>query len=84
MAESGDDLYDDATRKSVLSRIATVQEEAISLKGLVFRDCESWVAAHGVDVDAAQNQAERAMHKLKGVRQLHQAASPCPGSQFSP
>ena len=67
MVESGDDLYDDATRESVLSRIAAVQEEAISLKGLAFRDCESWVAAHGVDLDAAQDQAECAMRKLRGV-----------------
>lgn len=67
MVESGDDLYDDATRNSVVSRIAAVPQEAISLKGLVVSDCESWVAAHGVDLDAVQDQAEDAMRKLKGV-----------------
>jgi hypothetical protein len=67
MVESGDDLYDDATRTTLFGRIATVQQEAISLKGLVASGCTSWAAAHGVDVTAAQDQAEDAMRKLKGA-----------------
>jgi len=67
LVESGNDLYDDVTRNSIVSRIAAVQQEAISLKGLLVRDCESWAAAHGVDLNAAQVQAEESMRKLKGV-----------------
>ena len=68
MVENGDDPYDDATCISVFNRIGTVQQEAISLKRLVVRDCESWVAAHGVDLGVAQDQADEAMRaKLKGT-----------------
>ena len=67
MVESGDHLYDDGARTIVFSRIASVQQEAISLKGFIVSDLESWVAAHGVDVATARDQAEDAVRKLKGV-----------------
>ena len=67
LVEGGDDLYDDATRNSVVSRIAAVKQEAMSLKRLVFGDLEAWVAAHGVGLNAVQDQAEDAVRKLKGV-----------------
>lgn len=66
MVASGDDLYDDARRNSVVNRISEIQQEAMSLKGLVGVDCESWAAAHGVDLDAVQDQTDDAMRKLKG------------------
>ena len=67
VVENGDDLYDDATCNSVFNRISAVRQEAISLKRLVAHDFESWMTTHGVDLDVAQNQAEKAMRKLKGV-----------------
>jgi hypothetical protein len=67
MVESGDYLYDDVRRIVVFSRIAAIQQEAISLKGLVVNDCELWVARHGVDVAEATSAAEDAVRKLKGI-----------------
>lgn len=67
LVESGDDLYDDTMRNFVVSRIGAIQQEASSLKGLVFSDCQSWVAAHEVDLEAVHDQAEDAIRKLKGV-----------------
>jgi hypothetical protein len=66
MVENAADLYDDATRNSVVRCIAAVQQEASSLKGLVVSDCNSWAATHSVDWGAAQAQTEDAMRKLKG------------------
>jgi hypothetical protein len=65
MVESGDDLYVDSTRNAIFRRITTIQDEAISLKKFVFEDTESWVAAHGVDLDATRKQAQDILHKLK-------------------
>lgn len=66
MVESGDELYASETRETVFACISAVQEEAMSLKKLVVRDLEAWMEAHGVDTDAAQNQAEEAIRKLRG------------------
>ncbi len=66
MVESGDDLYATDTRDAVFTRISALQEEAISLKKIAVRDLEAWMEAHGVDTDAAQNQAEEAIRKLQG------------------
>lgn len=66
MVDNADDLYLTDTRNAVFGRIIATQEEAISLKKLVFQDLESWMAAHGVDVTTAQNDADAAIRKLKG------------------
>jgi len=66
MVECGDDLYASGTRDAVFTRISSLQEEAISLKKIIVRDLETWMEAHGVDTDAAQNQAEEAIRKLRG------------------
>jgi hypothetical protein len=66
LVESGDELYDDATRNSVVSRIATIQQEASSLKGLVVSDFESWGAAHGVDLDACPRASGRRHAQAQG------------------
>jgi hypothetical protein len=62
--ENGDDLYAAATRNAVFSRVTALQEEAISLKKLAVADLEGWGVSHGVDVDAAQSQAEEEQRKL--------------------
>jgi hypothetical protein len=67
MIESGDDLYHETTRNAVLDRIAAIQEEARSLGSVMFQDLQSWVASHGVDLDAVNNQAADAIQKLKGI-----------------
>lgn len=66
MIESGDDLYHDATRNAVLSRVAAIQKEARSLRSVMFQDLQSWVASHGVDLNTVNNQAANAIRKLKG------------------
>jgi hypothetical protein len=67
MVEIGDDLYLDSTRDAVFTRVTAIQEEAISLKKLVVDDFNAWMATHGLDLDAAQKQAEEAVRKLKGA-----------------
>jgi hypothetical protein len=67
MVESGDHLYLEATRNAVFTRIDAICEESIDLKKLVVSDLEAWSAAHGVDLEAAQRQAEAAVRELKGV-----------------
>ena len=67
MVEDGDHLYADADRDAVFSRIMSVQEEALSLKKFVFADFESWISAQGVDLNMAQDRAENALRKLKGM-----------------
>jgi hypothetical protein len=67
MVESGDELYSDAARDAVFRRIMTVQQEAIALKKLVVGDFESWMAARGVDPQAAQRMAEESIQKLKDI-----------------
>ncbi len=62
--ESGDDMLVADTRNAVFSRITEIQEEAISLKNVAVEDFEGWAATHGVDVDAAQKQAEAQMRNL--------------------
>lgn len=66
MIENGDDLYVDATRNAIFKRIAAIEEEAISLKQLVFRDYESWMVARGVNTADAAQKAEEELRKLKG------------------
>lgn len=66
LVESGDDLYHAATRIAVFSRIAAVEEESSSLRDSIFEDLTSWSATHGVDMEAAHNQARDAIRKLKG------------------
>ena len=66
MVENGDDLYLDSAREALLHRVAAIQDEAIVLKKLVASDLDVWIASHGVDVDAAQRQAEETVRKLKG------------------
>lgn len=67
VVESGDDLYADAARNAVFHRVAMVQQEAINLKKLIDAEFEAWMAAHGVDPQAAQRDAEAALRKLKGL-----------------
>lgn len=64
LIENGDDLYVRGTRDAVFSRIAAIREEAMSLKKLTVTDFERWIAAHGVDVNAAEDQAEEALRRL--------------------
>jgi hypothetical protein len=66
LVESGDDLYHNATRAAVFGRIAAVEEEACSLMDIISKDLASWLSAQGVDLEAAQNEAEDAIRKLKG------------------
>jgi hypothetical protein len=67
VVESGDDLYNDDARGAVFKRIFSVQEEAISLKKLVGADLKTWLNAQRVDVEAAVNEGEDALRKLKGT-----------------
>jgi prolyl oligopeptidase PreP (S9A serine peptidase family) len=67
MVEIGDDLYVESTRDAVFTRVTAIQEESISLKKLVVDDFNAWMAAHGLDLGAAQKRAEEAVRKLKGA-----------------
>ncbi len=67
MVENGDDLYLDATREAVFGRIEAIRNEAASLKQIIVEDLESWMAAHGIDVAAAQRQGEQEIRRLKGL-----------------
>jgi len=67
MVESGDDLYTDGDRDTVLRRIMTLQQEAIALKKLIVADFQSQMASRGVDVQAALRQGEESLRKLKGL-----------------
>jgi len=49
------------------TEITAIQEESISLKKLVVDDFNAWMAAHGLDLGAAQKRAEEAVRKLKGA-----------------
>jgi hypothetical protein len=62
--ENGDDVFATATRSVSFSRITAIQEEATALKKIVAADLERWFAKHGVDVDAAKNQAKEEMRNL--------------------
>lgn len=68
MIESGDHLYQEATRNAVFRRIAAIQEDARSLGSVVFQDLQPWVASHGVDLNTVNNQAANAISKVE--RQL--------------
>jgi hypothetical protein len=57
-------LYVAAARNAVFSRISAIEEEAISLKNIAAVDLEGWAAAHGVDMNAAQHQAEEKVRNL--------------------
>ena len=63
--ESGDGLYQQAERRATFERIDAIREESILLKKIVATDLEAWSAAHGVDTDAAAQQAQAAMQKLR-------------------
>lgn len=67
MIENADDLYLETTRNGIFKRIAAIEEEAISLKKLVFRDYESWMVAHGLNTATASQKAEEELRKLKGI-----------------
>jgi hypothetical protein len=65
MVEIGDGLYSESDREAVFKRIDIIRNEAISLKKLVVGDFDIWLTTHGVDVTAAQQQAEAAVRKLE-------------------
>ena len=67
LVENGDDLYPTSTRNAVFGRIAAIQEKAISLRKIVAQDLEVWAAAHGVDLETAQRQAEEAVRNVKAT-----------------
>jgi hypothetical protein len=65
LIDSGDDLYDDAAREKVFNRVATLIEEADSLRAIVFADMKTWTVAHGVTMKAVEEHARTAIRKLK-------------------
>lgn len=68
VVESGDDLYLEATRAEVFSRIDRVKEEAIALKKIVDKDQQAWfVRKCRVDIDKAKASAEKAIRELEGA-----------------
>jgi len=67
MIESADDLYLEATRNAVFARIAAIQDEAKALGVIIFQGLQHWVSANGVDLEAADEQGEEALRKLKGT-----------------
>jgi hypothetical protein len=64
IVENGDDVFATAARNVGFSRITAIQEEAMALKKIAVADLEGWFAKHGIDVDAAKNQAEEEMRNL--------------------
>ena len=67
LIQNGDDLYLDSARQAIFDRISAIEDDAISLRGVVFRDFESWSAAHGVNTEAAADHAKEAIRRLKGT-----------------
>ena len=66
LVESGDDLFNEAMRETVLRRILSVQEEAIVLKKLIAVEMEAWLVGQGLDVKRAAEHGEAAYRKLAG------------------
>ncbi len=66
MVNNGNDLYLDATRNAIFSRISAIEEEADFFKQLIFEKLEKWVSERGVNLESAYNTAEKAIKNLKG------------------
>lgn len=64
--ESGDDLYTDEGRASVLQRVEAVAAEAIQLRKALAVEMDHWCKEQGVDTRKTQQIAEAQIRKLRG------------------
>ena len=67
MHEGSDQVYTDAGREALLSRLRALTERSITLKKALYKDVEEWYAGQGLDVARAEAIAVKRVRRLRGA-----------------
>ena len=65
--QSGDDLYEDEKRLSVMRRVELFSDEALALQKAVATDLETHVVAQGVSKEWVESYAAEQLKRLRGA-----------------